>query len=223
VNGTNDTLTNIEINVTNSLPTKFTEVLFLDSGNGALDSGDPTIVGTPPTIASLLPRQTAIIFVKIFANSTAANGESNITALEISTLCGAVSNIINAELTTTVVNTNIQVIKLQAADRSCTGTIDTTPPGNVFTGESFSLKPTECVLYRIVARNIGIEKAFNVKISDKTPNFTSHRIIGLLPSLTQGSITSAPSNLNTGDVIAEIGTLESGEEVTLEFAVQIDE
>ncbi len=222
-NGTNDALNNIEINVTNSLPTKFTEVLFLDSGNGVLDNSDPTITGTPPTIATLGPRQTAIIFVKVFANSNAANGEANTTTLAISTPCGSTTTTVNAELITTVVNTNIQVTKLQAADRGCTGTIDTTPPGNVFTGESFSLKPTECVLYRVVARNIGIETAFNVKISDKTPNFTRHRVIGVLPSLTQGSITSAPSDLGTGDVIAEIGTLESGEEVTLEFAVQIDE
>lgn len=221
-NATNDTLTNIEITATDSSAAKFNHVIFMDTGNGVLDDGDTVLTGTPAIIASLAPRSTAVLFVKIFANSEASNGDVNTTSFDVSTLCGGSTASVSSSLVTTVVNTNVQIRKLQAADRNCDGAIDTTPPGNAFTADSFNLEPGSCVIYQITATNIGVENAYEVKITDSTPNFTKYRNVGALPTLIPGYAIQDPADQTGGDIVALIGVLASGEEAILEFAIQID-
>ena len=136
---------NVTLTATNSAA-GWTTVLYLDSNsNGVLDSGD-AVYGSALTVAA---GDCARIFAKVFAPSGAAVGAANTTTVTGDTGTGAVDI---ATDNSTVIASDISLLKEQALDANCDGTPDTAyGTANLTTGAI----PGACLRYRITVRNNG--------------------------------------------------------------------
>jgi uncharacterized repeat protein (TIGR01451 family) len=78
--------------------------------------------------------------------------------------CGAPS----ATDISTVITGQIRVLKTQAADVTCDGVAD-----GAFAAAPLSLKPGQCIVYKVVATNEGTAPVTNIAINDAVPAYTS--------------------------------------------------
>jgi len=118
--------------------------------------------------------------------------------------------------TTTIAAGDIAIVKEQAPDLGCDGTLD-----GPYSRQPFSLEPgNNCVRYRLTATNAGVEPVFNALITDATPAFTVYQPTAAC-SAASCVITEPPAG-GTGVVSGEIPTVAPGESVELTFAVVIE-
>jgi uncharacterized repeat protein (TIGR01451 family) len=210
--------------------TAFTSVIYWDqNNNGTLDAADPVLTnlaqltgGTngASTAAGLSVGETARIFVKVTAPPGAANATANTTTLTATTT-GTINGVaapgpVNVADNTTVIVTQVSLVKTQALDANCDGTADTAYSTATITSGAI---PNACIRYRILATNSGGASISNLVVSDATPINTVYSSTSPASSTT-GTVT-APANGSAGTVQATVGTLAPGQSATLEFGVKI--
>lgn len=209
----------------------FTSVVYWDKNNdGVLDASDPVVTdlsqltgGTngANTTAGLAPGKSARLFVKVTAPAAATSGTTNITTLSIATggIVGAMAapGAVSVTDTSTVVVSQVTLVKTQALDAGCDGTADTAfSPVAISSGAA----PGGCLRYEITATNVGPVAVTNLVVSDSTPAYTTYSAT-VPASATAGTVT-APAPGARGTVQTTVTTLAPGATVVLRFGVRID-
>ena len=203
----------------------FNTTLYLDANdNGLFDAAD-TIIST--TLPALQPNDPVRIFAKVEASANVLLGTENLTLIQLYGDAGAGDVLLEqVQDITTVSDTLIRLTKLQALDADCNGT----PDSGSYTTASLPIQRNytagvagagQCVLYRVTARNEGVEgiNAFNFR--DATPAST---VLRTTPSCTPVACTAvaAPTVGSAGVVSGQVPSIPAGESRVFNFAVQYD-
>ncbi len=193
----------------------FTYTLYYDANNnGVLDTTDP-IANDLFVAGGLNPQSSVQLLLKVQSPLTATNGVSsaaNIVVSATNTIQGlALATIQNTDLTT-VDPTQLRLTKEQAKDEMCVLVSVTTA---TYASNPLTIKPNQCVTYRLTIKNDGSTPAANVVINDVVPAYSILRN-AVPPSVSKGSVTVS------GDQISgNIGALAPQEQAALYFSIQV--
>ncbi|QGW81604.1 beta strand repeat-containing protein [Variovorax paradoxus] len=203
----------------------WTTAIYLDvNGDGQIDALDTLVTG--PIAGPLAAGATQKLLVRVFAPGGASAGATDTTTVTATFTdpapnCGTPS----ATDISTVITGQIRVLKTQAADIACDGTAD-----GLFAATPLSLKPGQCIVYRVVATNEGTAPITNIAINDAAPAFTSLTGATQPPVLTQcvstGVTGTALAYAQTPTAVScgsAANTVAPGGTATLTFAVRIDQ
>lgn len=208
----------------------WTTALYIDNnGDGVIDGGDTLLTG--PIAGPLAVSGTQKLLVKVFAPGGAVAGTTDTATVTATFPAGAGScGTPTATDISTVISGQIRVVKTQAADVNCDGAEAATASN--FSAASLTIKPGQCVIYRIVASNEGVAPITNLSITDAAPAYTS------LAGATQpAAATQCSSTGMTGTAVAYAGTppattvscgsavnsMAPGGSATLIFAVKVNQ
>jgi uncharacterized repeat protein (TIGR01451 family) len=202
----------------------WTTSIYLDvNGNGQIDTGDTLVTGPLP--GPLAAGATQKLLVRVFAPGGASAGATDLTTVT-ATFTDPAPNCGTPTATdlTTVITGQIRVIKTQAADIACDGTAD-----SAFSATALSLKPGQCIVYRITATNEGTSPVTNIAINDAVPAYTSLTGATQPPALTQcvstGVSGTALVYAQTATAVScgsAANTVTPSGTATLTFAVRIN-
>ena len=153
--------------------------LFLDKNKSdALDTGDTLLVtGTEAELTSFIiqPNQSMTLLIKVEAPATAANGMSSQVKL-IAAPNNAGKEIQLADLSNTdlisVSPNQLQILKSQLSVASCSMANAQAVISAAYTVQNASLKPNQCLIYKIMVKNSGSAALSNVTINDMYPAYT---------------------------------------------------
>lgn len=193
----------------------FIYTLYYDANNnGVLDPTDPIATDLSIT-GGLNPQSSVQLLLKAQAPLTATNGVSsaaNIVVSATNIIQGLnLATIQNTDLTT-VDPTQLRLTKEQAKDEACVFINVTTA---TYASNPLTIKPNQCVTYRLTIKNDGSTPAANVVINDVVPAYSILRTT-LPPSISKGSVTVS------GDQISgNIGALAPQEQAALYFSIRV--
>jgi uncharacterized repeat protein (TIGR01451 family) len=222
--------TNFRVTVT-GLPSTWNAAVYLDTNNsGTYDvNTDTQVVGTGTggvyegTTSSLAAAGSFKILVRVFAPAGASAGDQSVITVKVDDLnttnaCTLSGN--SPTDTATVVSGQVSVVKTQAADTACTGTVSS------FSANAISLKPGQCVVYQVVATNNSQSPISNLTIADAIPQHTNYAG-ATQPSNACTSSTGAGVSYSSSTNGVSCGgsnyVLPPQGTVTLKFAVQVDQ
>ncbi|MDN3553517.1 hypothetical protein QWY74_08575 [Halomonas almeriensis] len=191
-------------------------VLYQDTdANGEWSPGDTRLNADGDLSGNLAPGESFTVFARIFAPAETSLGDVNIQVLTVE----AAQNVSDTATDTTTANkSDIVITKRQSLDSQCDGN----PDSGSFVFTSFDVAPDECVIYKLVATNQGVEHLSNVTISDRTQSFTVYQANAFECTTPNGSCTETqPPNGGVGDIVANAGTLAPGEQATLTFGLKV--
>jgi uncharacterized repeat protein (TIGR01451 family) len=145
----------------------WTTAIYLDvNGDGQIDAGDTLVTGSQAGPLAVGASQK--LLVRVFAPGGASAGATDTTTVT-ATFTGAAScGAPSATDISTVITGQIRVLKTQAADATCDGVAD-----GAFDAAPLSLKPGQCIVYKVVATNEGTAPVTNIAINDAVPAYTS--------------------------------------------------
>jgi len=205
----NTAVINVSLSLTDSLASEgWSSIIYEDTdGDGSLGPSDPIV-----SVTDLQVGETKVLFVKVFAPGTAADGVSNLT--ELSAAWG--SEVLTVTDITQVSSAEITVVKEQALDNGCDGVLD-----SAYSSSVFSVEPgNNCIRYRLTAINAGTENVMNVVVADATPTFTSYE--GSATCDKSNCSLLEPSGGSEGEITASLPLLLAGDRVVVEFMVRVD-
>ena len=211
-NSGNVSIATIQLATSDSLGSGgWSSVIYDDTdGNGQLNGADQVIT----SIATLAAGEIRRLFVKVFSPSGAAVLSVNHSVLTATWNAGVDSTAVTDA--TTVAELEITIIKEQAPDLGCDGSVD----GTYGVG-GFAVEPgNNCVSYRLTATNAGQSTAYNVDVADATPAFTEY--FGSASCSHTNCSVSEPSPGGQGNVVASLPTLAAGAILVLEFSVRVE-
>lgn len=191
----------------------FTSEIYIDvDGDGIIGPNDTLVTG-PITLA---PGETIDLLVKVTAPTDAENGDQNTTTLTGTVNGEPLNTVID---TTTVSAGEAELLKEQALDADCDGTVET-----AYSTDRGQGAPGECISYRLTGTNTGNTTITDALISDFTPEYTVYTDCnGACPaSASNGGTVSNPASGNEGGVSLSRDTLAPGESDTLTFSVQLE-
>ncbi|MEG0489120.1 MAG: hypothetical protein RR575_14495, partial [Acinetobacter sp.] len=153
--------------------------LFLDKNKSdALDAGDTLLVtGTEAELTgfTIQPNQSMTLLIKVEAPATATNGMSSQVKL-IAAPNNAGKEIQLADLSNTdlisVSPNQLQILKSQLSVASCSMANAQAVISAAYTVQNASLKPNQCLIYKIMVKNSGSAALSNVTINDMYPAYT---------------------------------------------------
>ena len=117
---------------------------------------------------------------------------------------------------TRVAESELSIIKEQAPDLNCDGTLD-----GSYGVAIFSVEPgNNCVSYRLTASNDGSTTVYNVDIADATPAFTVYA--GSATCAFAGCSVVEPAIGDHGNIVATLPSLLAGASVVLTFSVRVE-
>lgn len=207
---------NTQLNVVGSgwvelsnLPSGSVDVL---APNGDTITVEINTAGADPVV-TLEPGERLDVQVTVFAPSNAPAGTVDTYTL---TAAGSVSD--SAADATEVVTGQVRLNKQAAVDTNCDCTADT-PFADI---QSATVEPGQCVIWQLTATNEGATAAQNVEITDETTAFTGFQS-ATDATATVASGAAIPANTGGLPTIQwVIGTLESGENSTASFCVEVE-
>ncbi len=218
-----------------------TEVGNLTPGNISVQQPDGTTEviavtnnGANPVV-TLPPGVVLPMTATVFAPTSAAEGQVDTLTIAATNSTSGVSA--TAQDQSQVVAGQVRITKTVAVDTDCNNVADTafaeTQPALV--------EPGQCVIWQVVAENQGTADALRVVVSDSVPSFTSF-VAGSLQYCVNTACTPATVSDATGDDAGEYtagnvsfyigagadpstatgGTLVSGDQATVTFAVEVE-
>ncbi|MNZ25196.1 hypothetical protein D3C78_423600 [compost metagenome] len=198
----------------------FVYTLYYDANkNGQIDSADQIISATTGLnqllgSAGLLAQADIQLLLKVQAAPSATEGvisQADIV-VEVSDFNGIhLDNLKNTDVTT-VATGHLQLVKTQAANSSCT----TTNLASLnYSTQLVSVKPNQCVVYKLTLKNDGGSVVKNVQFNDVVPAYTS--LVGT------PAIVPSGTNLSSGDkVSALVSSLDPNQEANFYFVIRVN-
>ncbi|MNR79013.1 hypothetical protein D3C72_97180 [compost metagenome] len=198
----------------------FVYTLYYDANkNGQIDSADQIISATTSLnqllgSAGLLAQADIQLLLKVQAAPSATEGvvsQADIV-VEVSDFNGIhLDNLKNTDVTT-IATGHLQLVKTQAANSSCT----TTNLASLnYSTQLVSVKPNQCVVYKLTLKNDGGSVVKNVQFNDVVPAYTS--LVGTPVILPSGT------NLSSGDkVSALVSSLDPNQEANFYFVIRVN-
>ena len=197
-------------------------LVYLDVDEDAqLGPGD-----VPLTDQVLAPGEFFKIIVRVFVPATATQSTINKTTVTVNGVvddndadpltCTGVPVTDEANDNTIISDTDIRIVKTQAPDLDCDGV-----PDSAYVFTQFQVAPNECIAYRLVSTNVGVEQMFSLVVSDDTPPFTVYNAVAEDCTVVGGNpadcstTVSAPANGGTGVISWSITDLLSAERLPL--------
>jgi len=198
----------------------FVYTLYYDANkNGQIDSADQIISATTSLnqllgSAGLLAQADIQLLLKVQAAPSATEGvvsQADIV-VEVSDFNGIhLDNLKNTDVTT-VATGHLQLVKTQAANSSCT---TTNLAALSYSTQLVSVKPNQCVVYKLTLKNDGGSVVKNVQFNDVVPAYTS--LIGTPVIVPSGT------NLSSGDkVSALVSSLDPNQEANFYFVIRVN-
>jgi uncharacterized repeat protein (TIGR01451 family) len=198
----------------------FVYSLYYDANkNGQIDSTDQIISVTTSLnqllgSAGLLPQTDIQLLLKVQAAPSAPEGvvsQADIW-IEISDFNGIhLDNLKNTDVTT-VATGHLQLLKTQAANSSC---ITSNLAALSYTTQLVSVKPNQCVAYKLTLKNDGSSVVKNVQFNDVVPAYTS--LIGT-PVIVPTGV-----DLSSGEkVSALVSSLDPNQEANFYFVIRVN-
>lgn len=198
----------------------FVYSLYYDANkNGQIDSTDQIISATTSLnqllgSAGLLPQTDIQLLLKVQAAPSAPEGvvsQADIW-IEISDFNGIhLDNLKNTDVTT-VATGHLQLLKTQAANSSC---ITSNLAALSYTTQLVSVKPNQCVAYKLTLKNDGSSVVKNVQFNDVVPAYTS--LIGT-PVIVPTGV-----DLSSGEkVSALVSSLDPNQEANFYFVIRVN-
>ena len=205
----------------------WTSTVYYDAnGNGSIDAGEPIVTDASFVsngAAGLAPGESVRLLVKVYATPEAVAGSTDVTTLSATAANGTyitvVPTVTTATDASTVVMSELRLLKEQALDANGDGVADTTySTANITTGAA----PGSCIRYRITVTNTGSQNALSVVVSDVTPTFTTYH--ATVPAATSvGTVASTPASGGTGTITVNVGTLAPNASAVVTYGVQINQ
>lgn len=184
----------------------FASVMYYDSNNnGVFDENDALLTAPLALTKAGTAGDSVKVFVRVSVPSNVAAGSSNVTTLTAT--AGAVTD--TAVDTTNVVSGFVQLNKTAAKDANCDGTVDA--------ADASQIKPGECIIYTVTARNNGSTTATGVRVADTVPAYTS------LSGTPGCSVTGCTADVTGNAIRTSSVNLEPGQTVVLTFRVKVAE
>lgn len=198
----------------------FVYTLYYDANkNGQIDSADQIISATTSLnqllgSAGLLAQADIQLLLKVQATPSATEGvvsQADIV-VEVSDFNGIhLDNLKNTDVTT-VATGHLQLVKTQAANSSCT---TTNLAALSYSTQLVSVKPNQCVVYKLTLKNDGGSVVKNVQFNDVVPAYTS--LVGTPVIVPSGT------NLSSGDkVSALVSSLDPNQEANFYFVIRVN-
>jgi len=188
---------------TQTLPDGWT-VVFKD-GNNQVITAATVSAGTHP-----------VVYAEVTPSAGATVGTTDIYFRAISTTTG-VSDAIHEAVTIAAANSLLELVKEQALDANCDGTIEGSWTRDPITSGAV---PGACLRYRITATNKGATTITAVTMSDNIPANTTYHA-GAAANTLLGTILAPLAGL-TGQVNANVGALTPGQSNSITFGVKIN-
>ena len=184
----------------------FASVMYYDSnGNGVFDENDALLTAPLALTKAGTVGDSVKVFVRVSVPSNVAAGSSNVTTLTAT--AGTATD--TAVDTTNVVSGFVQLDKKAAKDSNCDGTVDVS--------DASQIKPGECIIYTVMAKNNGSTTATGVRVADTVPAFTS------LNGTPGCSVTGCTAVVSGNAIRTDAVNLEPGQTVVLTFRVKVAE
>lgn len=198
----------------------FVYTLYYDANkNGQIDSADQIISATTGLnqllgAAGLLPQTDIQLLLKVQAAPSATEGvvsQADIL-VEATDFNGIhLDNLKNTDLTT-VATGHLQLFKSQAANITC---ITSNLASLSYSTQLVSVKPNQCVVYKLTLKNDGSSVVKNIQFNDAVPAYTS--LVGTPVIVPTGT------NLSSGDkVSALITSLDPNQEANFYFVIRVN-
>jgi len=203
----------------------WTTAIYIDvNGDGQIDANDTLVTGPIASLPVGGPPQK--LLVRVFAPGGASAGATDTTTVTATFAAGASScGAPSAIDISTVITGQIRVLKTQAADANCDGVIE-----GAYAATPLSMKPGQCIVYRVVATNEGTSSVTNIAINDAVPPYTtlsatqpagalctSSGVTGTALAYAQGTPAGTVSCGSASNTVAPSGS------ATLTFAVKINQ
>lgn len=198
----------------------FVYSLYYDANkNGQIDSTDQIISATTSLnqllgSAGLLPQTDIQLLLKVQAAPSAPEGVVSQADIwvEISDFNGIhLDNLKNTDVTT-VATGHLQLLKTQAANSSC---ITSNLAALSYTTQLVSVKPNQCVAYKLTLKNDGSSVVKNVQFNDVVPAYTS--LVGT-PVIVPTGV-----DLSSGEkVSALVSSLDPNQEANFYFVIRVN-
>lgn len=164
--------------------------------------------------AGLLAQADIQLLLKVQAAPSATEGvvsQADIV-VEVSDFNGIhLDNLKNTDVTT-VATGHLQLVKTQAANSSCA---TTNLAALSYSTQLVSVKPNQCVVYKLTLKNDGGSVVKNVQFNDVVPAYTS--LVGTPVIVPSGT------NLSSGDkVSALVSSLDPNQEANFYFVIRVN-
>lgn len=197
--------------------------LFVDLNNDGIADANELVTGNDLGALAIARGAAVNLLIKVQAPTNATAGTPSSVIFTISpTQAGgqSVVSLVNTDLTT-VTNGQVRLVKEQSLANCSSGAAT-----GVYTQNTVSAKPGECVKYKITATNEGNADVTNVVISDATPAYTTLKVIAsaspVATNATLNTSTAALLDGSTGTVAAEKTPLAPSTSAVLEFVIKVN-
>lgn len=197
--------------------TGFSSVAYLDTnGDGVIDTGE-SLIGPSTDLGLLAPGGTVKIVVKVTASPGVTEGLSNTTTTTL-TLTGTINSVAAPAISpatdiTTVINSNVALVKRQSIDVDGNGVAD-----GGYVSSNINAKPGEGVVYQITIQNLGTDQVENVTVNDAIPPYTTYN--NTVP--VNSTVGTATYDSGAGTINVDIGTLAPGQIAVITFGVVLN-
>ncbi|TCB34085.1 isopeptide-forming domain-containing fimbrial protein [Acinetobacter sp. ANC 4910] len=198
----------------------FVYSLYYDANkNGQIDSADQMISATTSLNqllggTGLVAQADIQLLLKVQAAPSATEGVMSQADIlvEISDFNGIhLDNLKNTDVTT-VATGHLQLLKTQAVNSGC---ITTDLAALSYTTQLVSVKPNQCVAYKLTLKNDGSSVVKNVQFNDVVPAYTS--LVGTPVIVPTGT------NLSSGEkVSALVNSLDPNQEANFYFVIRVN-
>lgn len=218
-----------------------TEVGNLVAGNISVQQPDGSVVTIAVAINGVVPELTlppgAVVplTATVFSPGSAAEGQLDTLTITVTDTASGLTS--TAQDQSQVVAGQVRVTKSVAVDYECDNVADTP----FLDTQTAQVEPGQCVVWRVIAENQGTAVAYKVTVSDAIPAFTTY-LPGSLAYCITATCTPATVTDGAGDdegenvadnvtfyigagsnpAAGEGGTLVSGDQATVLFAVTVD-
>ena len=197
---------------------------YVDTNSNCVLDGTESAVPLTQTVLPaqvFTPGQTKNIIVVVQAPGAASAGQTNVNTFTLAPAAAfAATDVVNltATDTTVIVVGQVQLVKDQALDNTCTAALSN---ATTFVQTQIpAAAPGVCIVYRVTATNIGTQSVNTVVINDTSPpNTTLHAAaVGTGCTAANGAI----STNTTVSCTAAPGTVNAGSSIVLFFRVKIN-